>query len=467
MPALNFDGIFEATKSYDPTGFFGIETSKVDINTTAVGIPATFTQPGSAFSGNNILGTVSFGSQSFTVLASRPIKVNGKVKGFYVWLDNEAVWSGNGTQLDKAYILSLDNSYFEANKTITSSSDKIPKLLNDLLLSQPAEEINPNKDPENEDPIPEADTNGPDNDLFEDPLISPESDSGDDSDDSTADGNPILEFIDDSGNEDDVEVIGPDGDPLIEDEEYTVEETPLEDEPGKSLYTVKLVDADPDEPGDQPFGDTGNREDTGNGDNTGDGVYTLVVEDRLVSRFRIATNELSRSRRLDCLDAIYGENIGDFVDGKLTGRRFERKRGTIGNDILRGRSDSSDTLKGRKGSDLLDGVGDRISGNAFNADAPGFVQVDVLIGGAGADEFKLADLAGSYYIGRGRDDHAVIRDLNVGDRLILAGQASDYALSAISNGARELSIGGDLVAILRGRLIPGLDLTDNQQITYL
>ena len=125
MATTTFSGIYATTRSYDPTGFYGDETSRVDINTTPLATLATFSQPGSAFSGNNVLGTVAYGGTSFAALASRPIKVGGIVKGFYVWVDNEAIWSGNGTARDTAYILSLDNAYFAANSRISSSSDKV------------------------------------------------------------------------------------------------------------------------------------------------------------------------------------------------------------------------------------------------------------------------------------------------------------------------------------------------------
>jgi hypothetical protein len=60
----------------------------------------------------------------------------------------------------------------------------------------------------------------------------------------------------------------------------------------------------------------------------------------------------------------------------------------------------------------------------------------------------------------------VIKDFSAADRLLLYGQASDYALSPISGGQVELSRGGDLIAILRGKGIAGLDLTDSSQVAY-
>ena len=92
--------------------------------------------------------------------------------------------------------------------------------------------------------------------------------------------------------------------------------------------------------------------------------------------------------------------------------------------------------------------------------------MDILIGGKGPDTFQLADIAGSFYGARGTADRAVIKDFSAGDRLLLYGQASDYALSPISGGQMELSRNGDLIAILRGKGIAGLDLTDSSQVAY-
>lgn len=137
LVTLKVQGIYATTASGAPDHFYADETSSVTINTTALSTTnVTFSQAGTQFSGNNVLGTVSYGpSGSVTtmanVLASRPIKVGGVVKGFYVWLDNDH--SGTGTAGDTAYILSLDNSYFNATSSIGSSSDRVDSALNSVL----------------------------------------------------------------------------------------------------------------------------------------------------------------------------------------------------------------------------------------------------------------------------------------------------------------------------------------------
>ncbi len=131
--SLKFEGVYATTNSGAPDGFYGEETSSVTIDTTALSTSnVIFRQVGEKFSGNNVLGFLSWDSTpEFTALASRPIKVNGVVKGFYVWVDKDG--SGAGTSGDLAYILSLDNTYFGANSAINSSSDRVDSALNSVL----------------------------------------------------------------------------------------------------------------------------------------------------------------------------------------------------------------------------------------------------------------------------------------------------------------------------------------------
>ena len=133
---------------------------------------------------------------------------------------------------------------------------------------------------------------------------------------------------------------------------------------------------------------------------------------------------------------------------------------------MSGVADSSDKLTGLKGNDLLNGIGNRLQGSNFNPQKFTDAQVDVLIGGQGSDEFQLADIAGSFYQSKGRADHAVITDFNKSDSLILFGKANRYQLTSIKGGERELSRDDDLIAILRGQGIGGLDLDDSSGISY-
>ncbi|MFN5746482.1 MAG: hypothetical protein ACK443_10410, partial [Methylococcaceae bacterium] len=142
MASLNFAGIFIPTASGASNNFYGEETSSCTINTTPLSTSSvTFSQAGTQFSGNNVLGTITYldsGNNTVTItnaLASRPIKVNGDVKGFYVWIDNGTT-PGTDDASDTAYIISLDNSYFQTNAAIGSSSDRVDNSLNAVLAIQ-------------------------------------------------------------------------------------------------------------------------------------------------------------------------------------------------------------------------------------------------------------------------------------------------------------------------------------------
>ncbi|WP_374482033.1 tandem-95 repeat protein, partial [Zoogloea sp.] len=137
LVTLKLQGIYTTTASGASDTFYGEETNSVTINTTPLSSNnVTFSQAGIQFSGNNVLGTISYKNAggttiTFDGLASRPIKVGGVVKGFYVWLDNDH--NNNGSAADTAFILSLDNSYFNSTANIGSSSDRVDSSMNSVL----------------------------------------------------------------------------------------------------------------------------------------------------------------------------------------------------------------------------------------------------------------------------------------------------------------------------------------------
>lgn len=203
----------------------------------------------------------------------------------------------------------------------------------------------------------------------------------------------------------------------------------LEDAPGTAVYRVKLIDADPKAEGKQPFGDNYQGKSTGNQDGKGDGNYAVFLKGEEVGRFLIKTSSIKDSERLECLDAIYTKTGNRSLNSKVFGHRLDQSIGTAGDDNLHGDSNQDDTLSGRAGRDLLNGVGDRLTGATLIRNDFATDQVDILIGGKGADTFQLADMAGSFYNALGTTDRALIRDFSAGDRLLLYGQASDYAIS--------------------------------------
>ena len=140
----------------------------------------------------------------------------------------------------------------------------------------------------------------------------------------------------------------------------------------------------------------------------------------------------------------------------------------MGDDILNGGDASSNRLKGLAGSDLLNGVGDRLAGrDAFNPADSGGAQKDVLIGGKGSDWFALADAAGSFYAQSLNLDRAIIRDFERKDHLILHGESDLYSLVLKGSSTAELSYNGDLVAKIKGTGVADLSLTNTDQVLFL
>ena len=343
-----------------------------------------------------------------------------------------------------------DNNTGDPDSDTAKDDDRIdaPSPSTDMQVMATNDAENP---PDPSDPSPESNSE-PESDSISEPA--------------TALNNPEIEILGESGNSNLITIQDTEGNDLIADEQYTIAEVILQDQPGKSAYLIKLVDADPNKDGEQAFGSHYQGANSGNSSGSKDGTYSILFDGLKLTSFNIKTQKLSKAERLACLDAIYGEEGNHSLSSKLYGHRVDQKRGTDGDDNLRGDSKENNTLKGRDGSDVLNAVGDRLTGASFDPADFATDQVDILIGGKGPDTFQLADIAGSFYGARGTADRAVIKDFSAGDRLLLYGQASDYALSPISGGQMELSRNGDLIAILRGKGIAGLDLTDSSQVAY-
>ena len=428
MATIALTGIYATTKSYDPTGFYGAETSKVDISTTPLATAATFTQPGSSFSGNNVLGTVSFGSTSFTAMASRPIKVGGVVKGFYVWVDNEGVWSGNGTSLDKAYILSFDNAYFSANSQISSSSDKVDAALSSVLATQSNTQTDPEgstvpEGPESivpTNPEPEGSTT-PEGDP-EDPTTpeGPESPSANEegTDDLFTGGFPeLIITVDSDIDPHEIDVIAPDG-KQVDEESYRIEEL-LDTVPEQTTYRITLEDSDPETKGDQLFGAIYEPylKDRGSGDADdyqGDGTYTIISDNLELGRIEVNSLNTGKSERLACLEALLS----------------------------------------RRDSSKFD--------------------IDEITGVRAANVYQLGNAQKAFYAFRGRKDFAVIRNVTETDILQLHGSAASYSLSNPMTIAGETGYGlryqGELIALLQGSdaVLQGLrNNLNSNAFTYL
>lgn len=129
-----------------------------------------------------------------------------------------------------------------------------------------------------------------------------------------------------------------------------------------------------------------------------------------------------------------------------------------GNDVMYGKG-GNDIMHGHRGDDIMfGGNGDDILAGGPGADHlngtggdKGTGEVDVLIGGKGADVFHLGDNSTVYYIGEFDADFAKVMGFNASeDTLRLSGSASDYSFGVSSNGKHtEISFGGDLVGVVQ------------------
>lgn len=161
-------------------------------------------------------------------------------------------------------------------------------------------------------------------------------------------------------------------------------------------------------------------------------------------------------------DEMIGNSLGNTFYGYkgndrislLKGNDFAR--GDIGDDILLG-GDGRDSLLGGSGSDRLEGgpgndyiagtqidtlFGTRSIGGLRVTTAKSKGVIDTLVGGSGSDIFNLtAGNAPAYDSGiifsSGREDHALIKDLDKQDTIQLAGNKSDYVLER-KNGDTEI-----------------------------
>ena len=238
------------------------------------------------------------------------------IKGFYVWVDNEGFWSGQGTSLDTAYILSLDNGYFSSNpQGVSSSSDRVDNALNSVLGSQTNVSITVPNGSENPDDSEEPEEPGEEN--GDPPLLNPTTDPSDDDDETTADNNPELQIIDKPDQGGTITVEGPDGDELNQNENYKIKEVEIEDQPATSVYVIKLTDANEDKSGKQPFGDYHQGERTDNDSGSGDGAYKIYRDDHIIGRFEIDTKKLVQSERLKCLEEIFGKSGDKSLESTL------------------------------------------------------------------------------------------------------------------------------------------------------
>jgi hypothetical protein len=256
---------------------------------------------------------------------------------------------------------------------------------------------------------------------------------------------------------------GVDGELLKNGEHYSVREISIDGV--RSAYAIELLDANLSQSGKQAYGDYFTGTATSNNTNTGDGIYSVLVNNQLAGNFEIRTNPLDERDRIRCLSKQNGKNSLASV---LYGHRIENERGTNGDDVITGNGNNN-KLKGRKGSDLLNGFGDRLARSSLNVDADRN-QRDLLSGGAGADYFQLGDIVGSYYTGDGDMGYARITDFQAGDRIVLTGSKDDYSKKTVRiEGHSGLGIyqGDDLIGLLQGKAAQSFAFGNSDQVLFI
>jgi 2',3'-cyclic-nucleotide 2'-phosphodiesterase (5'-nucleotidase family) len=134
---------------------------------------------------------------------------------------------------------------------------------------------------------------------------------------------------------------------------------------------------------------------------------------------------------------------------------------TDGSDSIIG-SGAAETLVGVPGGSVLRGRG----------------SLDRLTGGGGADLFVLGNAAGTFYddgtSGLGTTDLAVITDFSSADTIQLYGRSTDYTLvSGRHGGIRGVRIDAllsgtaEAIGFVQGATLPGLNLADASQFTFV
>jgi len=164
-------------------------------------------------------------------------------------------------------------------------------------------------------------------------------------------------------------------------------------------------------------------------------------------------------------DTIFGGSNNDSISGGsgndsiVGGSGNDSIRGAKGNDFLKGGS-GFDTISGGSGNDTLDGGSNDDTLIGVSANTRGVGEIDLILGSqgdSGADTIVLGDNNGSYYVGNGSLDYALIQRFDVGgtnrDTIQLAGTSSDYTIA--SNGTDtniffNTLTGTDLVAKVQG-----------------
>ena len=295
------------------------------------------------------------------------------------------------------------------------------------------------------------------------PRLEPKTDSQLIGDRKTANNYPIINLLGSVNQASNLQITGAKGQPLQTGSNYTIKEVAIDG--FRSIYEFKLLDANTRQSGKQPFGKYYKGLTTENRGNVSDGNYSVELNGIATGSFRIRTNKLSTHKRQQ-----YNSNATGNKDysSLLNGYRTEQTVGSNGDDILTGDATSNE-IRGLKGSDLINGYGNRVTDQGF-ADKSGSTQVDLLTGGKGSDYFQLADLLGSFYAGNQNNDYALITDFEKVDYIILSSNGTDYNSNEVSiDGQSGIGIyqGDDLIALIQGRAASSFAFDDPNQVIFI
>ncbi len=168
-------------------------------------------------------------------------------------------------------------------------------------------------------------------------------------------------------------------------------------------------------------------------------LYTNGIKNVLGSLdINLANNSLKINANIPNTDGVLG-----IQNRQIEIINFVNVIGSKNDDKIVG-SDKKCKLTGGGGNDTITGgnKNDRITGS--DSTARGIGEVDTLTGGGGRDKFILGDKNGAYYIGKGKDDYALITDFNLFQDSINLGGFKNYSFASGGNNTIDLYSGKDV-----------------------
>ena len=209
-----------------------------------------------------------------------------------------------------------------------------------------------------------------------------------------------------------IKIIDPEGERLP-DQAFRVEV-----DPDGSSVQVDLEDADPDRPGDQPFGDGG---------------YTVRIREEEIGKIVVQTDELRQVFGGPCVEALVVATAGRST------QKSSRKAGQSA------RSRSRLLEKSQRSS-----------------------KVDLLTGTSSSDSYELGNATAAFYAASGNRDYVRITKFASDDVLQLHGRPADYSKSGFvaldGHSGYGVLYQGDLIALIQSKQAGSLvDLLEGRQ----